>query len=160
MSFADRIGGVLVAPRRTLGAVAAGEGGLRDVTLLLLLRLVAGETVQLAKGIAAMPSLGFAEGAREMLRAAMAILPDAIGMLIGAVVMALFAGRHAKGRELDVASYAWVPYLAVQLAASLVETALGWRAHAFDVAVAVVAVGWAALVWGIGLRALRRVVPA
>src|SRR5262249_61089456 len=46
MKFFARIGGVLVAPRETLAAVAAGEGGLRGVTLLLLLRGLAGEAVQ------------------------------------------------------------------------------------------------------------------
>lgn len=174
MTFVERIGGVLTRPRPTLADAACGPShGVRDVAILLALRVCAGETIDLARAAFALPSLGAVAGLRGLLHAVLAIAPDVLGILVGSIVMGLFAGKAAvRGRELagalppacsrssvgyDVAVYAWVPYLAVTLAAALIFAALRRPPGSLlDGAVAAVAVGWSAVVWALGLAELRR----
>jgi hypothetical protein len=159
VTFAERIGGVLVSPRRTLAeAVTGPPHGLRDVMILLAFRVVAGETPALAKAVAEVPGLGLAAAMRGVLHALLAVAPDVLGILVASILMSLCAGKAAvRGRELDVAAYAWVPYLAVTLFAALAATAVGRPpGPTVEALVQIAAVGWSALVWGLGLAALRR----
>ncbi len=157
--FLDRVGGVVVHPRATLRAAAAtGEGGLRDVAILLALRILAGETLTIAKAFLALPSLGLGGMLRELSRAEMAIVPDVVGILIAAVLMALLAGkkaRAAKGSELDVAAYAWVPYLVVSVSTALILSIAGYSGGLVEKVAIVIALGWSAAIWILGLLELR-----
>src|SRR3989442_757725 len=71
-------------------------------------------------------ALGAGAAVRALLQAAASALPDALAILIGAVALSLFGGARPGGaaRELDLAAYAWIPYLAVRLLAALAATAL------------------------------------
>jgi hypothetical protein len=158
-NFLDRVGGIVVHPRATLRATAAtGEGGLRDVAILLFLRVLAGETLTIAKAFLSLPSMGLGGMLRELSRAAMAIVPDVLGILIAAVLMALLAGRKsraARGSELDVAAYAWVPYLVVSVATALILSIAGYSGGLVEKIAIVIALGWSAAVWILGLIELR-----
>jgi len=165
MRFLERIGAVLLSPRQAVRQIAAGQGA-RDVAWLLAARVVAGETPRIARALvrgwegnlqAALMGLG---------NAAAAVLPDVLGILIGAILLSLFAGRRRFGpadsprspdRTLDLAAQAWIPYLAVELAGALLFTALGRPMRPFEEhAVDVTAVGWASLIWIAGLLELKR----
>ncbi len=154
--FIDRIGAVLVAPRQAVRQIAAGQGG-RDVAWLLAARVVAGETPRLARALVRGWEGNLQSAIYGALEAAAAVLPDVLGILFGAILLALFAGRKKPDRTLDIAAQAWIPYLAVELAGALLFTAVGRpmksiEEHAFDV----FAVGWASLVWILGLLELKR----
>jgi len=154
MSFDERIGGVLVAPRKTFARLAAGEARPSDVAWLVLLRLVAGELDRFARAIAVMREFGVGAGAQEVLMVSSAVMPDVVGILAAGVVLQLFA--RAKN-AFDVAAYAWVPYLAVQLAGALYFSARGYAPSPRARTVLECAgVAWAAAVWIIALVELRK----
>jgi hypothetical protein len=158
IDFVERVGAVIVSPRRAMRAAAAapaGQGG-RDVAWLIVLRLVAGETPRIARALVRGIESGPATGLSALLSTAGEVLPDVIGILIGAIAMALFAGRGRGERALDLAAYAWVPYLAVELGAALLFSALGHEPSAVARHVTdAIAVGWAIAVWAIGLGTAR-----
>jgi hypothetical protein len=159
LRFLDRVGGILVAPRETLERVSAGEGGLNDVIVLLVAKVLADQMATVARGLLGVPAFGGAAALQGLLQAASSALPDVLAILIAGVALALVGGanRRGRGRELDLAAYAWVPYLAVKVAVALVHTALGrppgpTEEHAVDA----VAIGWSVAVWLLALRAWRR----
>ncbi len=165
MSFVDRIGLSLVSPRE-----AALEARASDVAWLLAARVVAGETPRIAQALARGLEGGPMPALMGLLNAASAVLPDVLGILIGAIVLAFFVRRRpmvdaskagAKAvadRTLDVAAAAWVPYLFVQLCGALLWSALGRPMHPVEEGVIdALAVGWSGLVWTLGLIELRRV---
>ncbi len=197
MSFAERIGAVLIAPARAMEAAAAAPAGqgARDVVWLVAARLVAGEAPRLVRAGARLGALGFGAGVQGFAAAASQVLPDVVGILIAAMLMSLFTpvrekasdaknsndsksdstgkaqniaesrnGDSKKGEakkqraaSVDVAAYAWVPYLAVELTGALIFTALGRvPSPAARYVTDGIALAWAALVWALGLRALRR----
>jgi hypothetical protein len=154
MRFDERIGGVLIAPRKTFAALAAGAARPSDVALLVILRLVAGELDRLARAIGTARDIGVGAAAQEILATTSAVLPDIIGILAAGMVMQLFSrAKHA----FDVAAYVWIPYLVVQVVGALVFTALGRapsaRAHA---ALEWTGVAWAAAAWIIALVEMRK----
>jgi hypothetical protein len=155
LSFDARIGGVLVAPRRTFARLAAGEARAGDVLWLLVARLVAGELDLFARAVRIGREVGIGYGVQTMLAVVATVLPDVVVILVAGILMSLFAPRAA--RTFDVASYAWIPYLTAELAGALYYTA---RAELMPerVYVGVQAAGivWATMVWAIALVALRR----
>ena len=176
-SFAERVGGVLTNPSAALTRVASGEGGLSDVTALLCLRIAAGETPQIARAVFALRHLGLGPALQQLVQTVSTVLPDVLGILIGGVALSLFRGAGAsthgvdgakearpawaKGRELDLAAVAWIPYLAVKVVYALLFTALQRPAlpveeHVFDA----IAVGWSVAVWARALWLLRSGAPS
>ncbi|HZS35899.1 MAG TPA: hypothetical protein VFF06_03685 [Polyangia bacterium] len=160
-TFAERVGGVLVAPRRALEAAArAPQGrGVGDVTWLIAARLVAGEAPRLVRAAARLRAFGVGAGVQSLASVAGQVLPDVAGVLIASMVMSLFlpASRARAGSPIDVAAYAWVPYLAVELLAALAFTALGRAPSPTEKHVAdAIALGWALAIWIVGLIVLRR----
>jgi hypothetical protein len=156
----DRVGLVLVAPREAVRQTVAGRGA-ADVAWLLVARVACGETPRLARALARLVEGEVGPALMGLLAAASAVLPDVLGILIGAILLAFFAGRQKPrntiDRTLDVAAYAWVPYLVVELAGALVWTALGREMRPREeIGVDVLAVGWATAVWILGLIELRR----
>jgi hypothetical protein len=158
MTFSERIGGVLVAPRKTFARLAAGEARPSDVALLVLLRLVAGELDRFARAIGTSRDIGVGAAAQEILATTSVVLPDIVGILAAGVLMQLFTrAKHA----FDVAAYVWIPYLAVQVAGALFYSARGHapspRAHAV---LEWAGVAWAAAAWIVALVEARKVQPA
>lgn len=154
MRFDERIGGVLAAPRRTFARLAAGEARPSDIAWLLVFRLVAGELDRLARAVGVAREWGVGAAAQEVLVVASVVLPDVVGILAAGVMLQLFSrGKHA----FDVAAYAWVPYLTVQLAAALVYSARGTvpgaQAHAL---IEGLGVAWALAVWIVALVETRK----
>jgi len=142
LTFSERIGGALVRPRALLSDGAAARHGVSDVAVLLALRVV-----------------GPAALLRGVVQAVQSILPDLLGILLGGMLLGLLAGKRGagRGREQEMAAYAWLPYLAVTLAKALLDTALQrLPSRAEELATTALALGWSALVWGIALVEARR----
>lgn len=157
-TLAARVGGALVAPRRALAEAAAEPSGrgFRDVSWLIAARLVAGETPRLVRALARLRAFGLLEGARSLAQVASQVLPDVVGVLVASLLMSLFASGPRARAASDVAAYAWVPYLAVELASALAFTALGRAPTATEKHVTdAIAIAWALAVWVIGLLVLR-----
>jgi hypothetical protein len=153
--FVERIGGVLVAPRSTMGRLAAGEARAGDIAWLLVARVVAGELDQLARAWVLARQIGIAFGLQSVLGTFTAVLPDLCGILVAGMVMGLFAPRTT--RAFDLAAYAWVPYLAVTMVGALYFTAAAEppSPRALDV-ITGIGVAWAIVVWTLGLVATRK----
>ncbi|MGZ3438161.1 MAG: hypothetical protein ACXVDD_01510 [Polyangia bacterium] len=154
MTFDERIGGVLVAPRRTFARLAAGEARASDVAWLVVMRLVAGELDRFARALAIGRELGAGAAVQEILMIARVILPDVVGILAAGVMLQLFCrAKHA----FDVAAYAWIPYLTVTLAGSLWFTA---RAEAPSPRALSIVEGaglaWALAAWVVALVETRK----
>jgi hypothetical protein len=166
-TFAERVGGVLVAPRRALALAAEAPAGrgLADVTWLITAKLVASEAPRLVRAGAKLVGLGVADGLRAFLDAAAQVLPDAVGVLVASMVMSLLLPASAstpapstklRAGAIDLSAYAWVPYLAVELAAALAFTAMRRAPTRIEHGVVTaVALAWALAVWLVGLLALR-----
>ena len=165
--FFERIGGMLVHPRRTLREILGGTvGGLSDVALLLALRLVAGETrvgghggdssVMLARGLLWLGKSEPMLAAQGVLQATARLLPDLLAIVVGSVALAVLAGRRTGGRELDLAAMAWVPALLVKTAGALAFSLLGRDpSEGTARSLELLALGWAATCWVIALWTLR-----
>jgi hypothetical protein len=168
-TLAERVGGVLVAPRRALALAAEAPAGrgLADVTWLIAAKLVASEAPRLVRAGAKLVGLGVGDGLRAFVDAAAQVLPDAVGVLVASMVMSLLVPASAtpatpepstklRAGAIDLAAYAWVPYLAVELAAALAFTALRRAPTRIEHgAITAVALAWALAVWVVGLLALR-----
>ena len=158
LSFDARIGGVLVAPRRTLARLAAGEARPGDVAWLLVLRLVCGELDRLVRAALLVRDSGLMDGVQYALSTVTTVVPDLFGILLAGLVLGLFVSRGARGygRAFDLASYAWVPYLTVTVARALIYTARGYPpSDAADLAFDAFGVGWSAVVWALALLEAR-----
>jgi hypothetical protein len=158
--FLDRVGGALVRPRDLPDSIDARHG-LGDLGVLLAMRVVADELPRIARGVLAVPSLGARSALHGLVAAASTAVPDLVAVLIGAVALALFSGRartrEGGAGELDLAAYAWVPFLAVRLVAALAFTALQARpAEWVEIGANLIGVAWAVAVWTLALLALRR----
>jgi len=155
LTFTERIGGVLVAPRRTFARLLAGEARASDVAWLLVFRLVAGELDRFAHAIAVAREFGVGAAAQEILAVSGVVLPDIVGILAAGMMLQLFC--KAK-QAFDVAAYAWIPYLSLQLAAALVLTALRLAPSPREQAIVQgLGVAWALAVWIIALVEARKV---
>jgi hypothetical protein len=162
LSYLERIGGVLVAPRAALErALSAPEGqGFRDVLVLMLLRILCGDTPRLARAVSLGLDHGLFVGFSAVLSSAQGTLPDLFGILLAALVMSLFVGRGARphGHSLDLAAYVWVPYFAAELSAALVASVRGRPpSPRLEAWVQGVALAWSVAVWVMALVAARSV---
>jgi hypothetical protein len=160
--FDGRIGGVLVAPRRTFAALAAGAARGGDVAWLLAAKLVASQFPSLVRALSTGRELGALAGVQSFFMVARELLPDVLGILAAGIAMSLFVGKTARGygRTMDLAAYAWVPYVTLELAAALYFTARGYpptpqKQQLVDAA----ALGWAVIAWAIALVAARMPLP-
>jgi hypothetical protein len=162
LGFSERTGGVLVAPRTTLARLAGGEARAGDVAWLMCGWLVAGWMSRLVRALLLGAEAGIESGVMGVLQTCQQLLPDVLGVLVAGVVMSLFVPKGARGagRTADLAAYAWVPYLAVQLGGSLVFTALGRPpSQAATQWVTGAALTWAVVVWALALDAARAPAP-
>jgi hypothetical protein len=163
MTFFERVGGVLVAPRAALSAAAARSDGrgATDAAWLIAAKLLAGELPRLVRAGVRGIELGLGAALQGVLMTLQEALPDVILVMLGGLVMSMFSGPRPAGNQrpaeaIDVAAYAFVPYLAVQLAGALLYTALGHPpSHRATLVLRGVGLVWAAAVWTIGLRELR-----
>jgi hypothetical protein len=158
LRLGERLGGVLVAPRATLLRLADGEARAGDVAWLMCGWLVAGWMPLIVRAILTGAEAGFDAGLLSLLQTFRELLPDVLGIFVAGMVMALFVPKGARGhgRSADLASYAWVPYVTVQLAGSIVYSVAG-RAPS-DAArqwVTGAALAWAIAVWALALDAAR-----
>jgi hypothetical protein len=157
MSFIDRVGTALVAPRRALAAADAGRGGMPDALLLVLLKVVCTETPLLVASLWSLVVLGPGVALSALLaRLAGVIGTDLLLLTVGGVAIFAFAGpRRDATRDFDLGAVAWIPVLAVDTVATLVtrlagvelggvaRTSLQVVALAWMVAVCLLAVGQA-----------------
>lgn len=157
-----RIGGVLVSPRATLRRVATGgEGGLSDVALLLGARFLVDEAVSLTRALWWLPRGEPLAALQGVLHALSRLLPDVVAIVLGALALTLFSGRgrdeaQGRGRELDLAAYAWVPWVAVQVAAMSCYAALGRAPGETERRLVQLAgLAWATALWATALWVLR-----
>jgi hypothetical protein len=158
LGFAGRIGGVLVAPRRTFARLAAGELRAGDIGWLVLAWLVAAYLPQLVHAALIGRAFGIEAGLQALLATVSALLPDVLGILIAGMMMSFFLPRSARGNALDLGAYAWVPYLTVQLVGSFALTLRGRAASPMtQQLVTAVGLGWAVTVWALALAAARDV---
>ena len=158
LGFAGRIGGILVEPRRTLARLAAGELRAGDIGWLVLAWLVAAYLPQLVHAVLLGRAAGVEAGFQALLSTVSALLPDVLGILVAGIVMSLFLPRSARTSALDLAAYAWVPYLAVQLAGSFIFTLRGRAASPLvQELVTAVGLGWAVVIWALALAAAKDV---
>jgi hypothetical protein len=158
MAFDARVGGVLVAPRQTFARLADGDARAADIVWLLAAKLLVQDLPALLRAFLLGREEGLAAGAQSLLMATRELLPDILGILIAGVVMSFFVGKEGRGygRTLELAGYAWIPYLACELAAALFFTARGYlpSPHA-QALVDGVALAWATVAWTLALLAAR-----
>jgi hypothetical protein len=157
LSFVERIGGVLAAPRRTFARLAGGEAHAADIAWLLAGWLVAGDLPGLARCVVMAHAFDVWTGVQQLLRVvSSALLPSILGVMLAGLLLSLLAPRKRRARAdaFDLAAYAWVPYLAVQLAGSLAYSLLG-REPGDRARMIVTGVGlvWAVAAWACALLA-------
>jgi len=167
MAFLERIGAVLVSPRAEMRRLSAGkDGGLGDVAILLGLRLLAGETrvgspapdssLMLVRAGLWLGKLEPQLALQGALQALSRLVPDVLGIVLGAVALALLASRRTQGRELDLAAAAWIPVLLVQASVALVFSALGHDPSDLVTRLSTyLGLGWSAACWALALWTLR-----
>ena len=159
LGFAARIGGVLVAPRATLARLADGDARAGDIALLMCGWLVAGWLPLIARAFVLGIEAGFDAGLFGLMGTFQQLLPDVLGVLLAGIMMSLFVPKQARGhgRSADLAAYAWVPYLAVQVAGSLAYSAIGHAPSPLARQVVTgVALAWAVVVWALAVDAARQ----
>lgn len=112
--FFFRVGAALVSPRRAALLLCQGApGGLRDVLLLLPLRLVTGEA-----------ALFFSDDPRGLLLGILSALSiDLLAIFLGGLLMSLLIGKKEqllpRGLTADLTAQGWLGWLGVQIAAAL-----------------------------------------
>jgi hypothetical protein len=167
MGLLERIGAVVVSPGAEMRRLAASrDGGLGDVAVLLGLRLLAGETrvgstapdssLMLVRAALWLGKLEPQLALQGALQALSRLVPDVLGIVLGAVALALLAARRTRGRELDLAAAAWIPVLLVQTAVALVFSALGRDPSDLVSRLSTyLGLGWSAVCWALALWTLR-----
>lgn len=158
LGLAERLGGVLVAPRATLLRLADGEARAGDVAWLMCGWFVAGWMPLLVRAVLTGAEAGFDAGLLSLMQTFRELLPDVLGIFVAGMVMALFVPKGARGhgRSADLASYAWVPYVTVQLAGSIAYSIAGRPpSDAAQKWVTGAALAWAIAVWALALDAAR-----
>jgi hypothetical protein len=145
--FVTRVGAALVAPMQALSAAGRHIGKTPgDAALLLLLAFVAVHTREVVAAvwltIDGDPAMGLQMLVSKLARVASAPL---IFLVAGGVGIAIFAGkRRSLGADFDLACVAFVPIVVLEVAVSLVMSALGSPPSMVVMRVAV-ALGYA---WG------------
>lgn len=133
MTFTDRIGLALVAPRRAFAAsdAAAGRpGGLGDAFLLLGLKFLVTEVKTIVAALWLLVVRGEPLRVLTILAGRMqaAIGTDVLLILVGGVIVTVAAGaRRQASRDLDLGGVAWVPFFALGLVVELAGAVLRFR---------------------------------
>jgi thiol-disulfide isomerase/thioredoxin len=161
-AFHARLGLLLVAPSRGLGAIALRRsGGVRDAVYLVLVALLAFRLPDLLRAALSFSRISVSAGLSRMAGVLGSELSTAAFVaLCSALAITLFAGRGrrdpALGLELGAACY--VPYFIAWSPVRLleVEGLLGYAPHYLAQVVRVVAWVWVALFVGLTLLLLRR----
>jgi hypothetical protein len=160
MGFFARVGGVLVAPRRTFARLAAGEARTADVAWLLVAKLLAEDLPAMVRAFFVAREESVSNGLQLLLVSVRAVLlRDVLGILVAGVMMSLFVGKAQRGygRTLDLAAYAWIPYFTLQLGAALFFTARGHEpAERVQQLVDGIGLLWATVAWTLALLAARQ----
>ncbi len=159
--LATRIGLALVAPRRAfeLADASGGRAGLTDVATLLVLKFLCVEARAIVAAAWTMVSVGFLPGLGSLApRLQAAIGLDLLLVFGGGAFLTLAAGkRRSPARDFDLAAVAWLPYLALSLAASLVITVAGARPpHQLNDLIGLVALALLAGWLGMAVRHARQ----
>ncbi len=119
MAFLDRIGGVLLAPRRAAAALQQGQGA-RDGVALVVAYLLGTHLVALAEALARALAAGNLGGVAAVL----AVLARVV--LVPVVLLVLCESLLGRGRD-HRRGLALVPFVAVGLLAHTAELLAGWR---------------------------------
>jgi hypothetical protein len=113
----------------SLSDAAGGKAGLGDAATLLFLKILCLETRAIVAAgwsvvqVGVMPALA---GLGPRLQSA--IGADLVLIFAGGLLVTIAAGRRrSPARDFDLAAVAWIPYLVLSLAATLVAGVLGWR---------------------------------
>lgn len=159
-SITARLGGVLVAPRATLEALSRGGARAGDVAWLIVARALIVGAPRLARAVVRGLEYGPMAALQGVLMTAQAVVPDVIGVTLAGMLMSLAVSRRrapSGADAMDVAAYAYVPWLAIWIATAAYGAIAGapLPEPASQVALAV-GLGWGAAVWALGLAALRR----
>jgi hypothetical protein len=160
LGFLDRLGGMLVAPRRTLEeARDSGQGGLGDLVVWLSLQVLAVHLSRLAVAFLYIFKVSYSSGVSMLLNT----IADAVWVPLAAVlVSALCAGQLTKGRPgraraLDLCCLAGLPPIALQLGASLAVALAGVRVGRELALSVLVASGlWFLALSGLAIGVIRR----
>src|SRR5215470_12641956 len=158
MMFVDRVGSALVAPRRALVAADAGQGGMPDALLLVLLKVVCTETSLVVASLWSLVVLGPGVALSALLaRLAGVIGTDLLLLTVGGVAIFACAGpRRDAARDFDLGAVAWIPVLAVDTLATLGARVAGLELAGFArSALLVLALAWMASICVLGVRVAR-----
>jgi hypothetical protein len=157
MTYLERIGGVLVRPRATCKRLASGAARASDIALLMLAWFLASSLTNIARCFVMMRAFDAATGIELLMsQLSQSLLPGVIGVVLAGLILSFFLPNRLRADvpAFDLAAYAWVPYMVVQLAGSLLLTALARPVTPLAQYVAFgLGIGWAAAVWGIALWA-------
>jgi len=126
---AARMGGMLVAPRATLGVVdgsAQGAGMIGDAVLFIVARFFATQlpvlVVVVWRGFAGSGRLALPEVLRLFQQT---VFTDLVVILGAAVIISVAAGKARRAeRDAELAAASWLPFAAIGTAVGLVEALL------------------------------------
>jgi hypothetical protein len=164
--FFERIGAPLVSPRAGMRLAAeqrAGRGA-ADVGVLLLMMWLASQPPTLVHAVSLAREMGIGAGFRSLLSALQELMPLVLGVMMGALVLSVLAGRPPERRDaetpradaVDLAAYAIIPFVTVR---SLVTFYFAARQSPPSQTVVMVIMGlaflWSLVAWCFALIALK-----
>jgi thiol-disulfide isomerase/thioredoxin len=160
--FYERLGHILIAPTRGLGAIVERKrGGLRDATYLFLVSTLAFRLPDLIRAVLSFQRISLAGGLTQLMGVLGSELRTAgFVVLIAALAITVLAGRERRdpslGLELGAACY--VPYVCVWSPVRLfdMEALWGYVPGIVSQIVRVVAWGWVVVLVVLSLRLLRK----
>ena len=122
--FSARVGQSLLDPRRAAQRLCqGGRGGLRDALLLLCARVCAQQLQPLCRGVLRAQEEGSGALSAALTQALLAAREDLVLILGGGVLLSLLMGpgeRYLRpGLGVELSAQAWLGWLAVQLAGTL-----------------------------------------
>jgi hypothetical protein len=122
VTFIDRVGASVVAPRRAFAEADAGRGGTGDAALLLVLAFVCAELPSLVQAGWTGLVVGFGPALQTLLSRLARFAGGALIVWAAAgIAITLAAGRRrSPSKDFDLAGVAFVPYLVVKLVATWV----------------------------------------
>lgn len=155
----DRVGGMIVSPRGTLGGACQGRGGgLPDLVLLLLLQFVAVHLRPIVKTVWFTVQVSYTAGLSMLLNTlAQSVIYPVAGVFLGTVVASVAArARATPGSAVDVVALCAVPTVCLDLALTLGSAATGFRPSEATVIGATALGGlWFVVLLAVGIRLLR-----
>lgn len=169
----DRLGGMLVSPRRTIRRLLSEDrGGLGGILLWLVVLIASTSPVRTGRALL-VARTGLVDGALQFLVFLQPrLLPLLLAVAVAAALMVLVGGRGglSYGRALDVASYLLVPAMLLMAVGTILSTlglelwflphrtlrgSIGQRATYIAVSF-----GWSLVLLALTLAELRRWPPA